>query len=149
MDKFTLKSPDTAGAAVSSAGKALILTENEQLAVPPDESVAVHVTVVVDPVGNKMYYYNGTKVTSDPGLNNGGGGTVPALSGLADTFGLLGRSLFDIDATVTGSLNEFRIYSGALSASTVALDDAPAGVRQPGVDAEDDHASRPPLTHES
>src|SRR6266436_2511302 len=31
----------------------------------------VHVTVVVDPVGNRMFYYNGTKVTSDPVLNNG------------------------------------------------------------------------------
>src|SRR5574340_1416160 len=31
----------------------------------------VHITCVVDPVNNQMYYYNGTKVTSDPGLNNG------------------------------------------------------------------------------
>ena len=84
----------------------------------------VHVTCVVDPLGNKLFYYNGTKVTSDPVLNNGAGGTVPALSGLNDTFGLLGRSLFDVDPTLAGTLNEFRIYSGVLPASTIALDDA-------------------------
>jgi hypothetical protein len=84
----------------------------------------VHVTCVVDPVGNKMYYYNSTKLTSDPVLNNGSGGTVPALSGLSDTVCLLGRSLFDVDPTLTGSINEVRIYSGVLPLSTVALDDA-------------------------
>jgi hypothetical protein len=84
----------------------------------------VHVTCVVDPLGNKMFYYNGTKVTSDPVLNSGAGGTVPALSGLTDTYGLIGRSLFDIDPTLAGSFTEFRIYSGAVSAATVALNDA-------------------------
>ena len=84
----------------------------------------VHVTCVIDPLGNKMFYYNGTKVTSDPGLNNGAGGTVPALSGVNDMFGLLGRSLFDVDPTLAGALNEFRIYSGVLPASTIALNDA-------------------------
>jgi hypothetical protein len=84
----------------------------------------VHVTCVADPLGNKLYYYNGTKVTSDPVLNNGAGGTVPALSGLNDTFCLLGRSLFDIDPTLAGSISEFRIYSGVISAATLALDDA-------------------------
>jgi hypothetical protein len=84
----------------------------------------VHVTCVVDPVGNRLFYYNGTKVISDPVLNNGAGGTVPALSGVHDTICLLGRSLFDVDPTLTGSLNEFRIYSGVIPASTVALNDA-------------------------
>lgn len=84
----------------------------------------VHVTIVVDPVGNKMYYYNGTKVASDPVLNNGAGGTVPAISGLSDTICLLGKSLFDVDAPLTGSINEFRIYSGVLPSSVVALNDA-------------------------
>ncbi len=81
----------------------------------------VHVTVIVDPANNQMYYYNGTSVRSNPGVNNG---TVPALSALNDTFGLLGKSLYDIDATLTGSFDEFRVYNGVLSASQVVLNEA-------------------------
>lgn len=78
----------------------------------------VHVTIVVNPLGANMYYYNATAVMS--ALHN----SVPPLSGLNDIYGLLGRSLFDADPTLTGSLNEFRIYSGVLPASAIALDDA-------------------------
>ncbi|HVM47268.1 MAG TPA: LamG-like jellyroll fold domain-containing protein [Candidatus Acidoferrum sp.] len=88
-----------------------------------DGQTNVHVTCVVDPLGNKMYYYNGTKVTSDPVLNNGAGGTVPALSGLDDIYSLIGWSLFNGDSTLAGAINEFRIYSGVLSSSAVALND--------------------------
>ena len=84
----------------------------------------VHVTVIVDPVNNKMYYYNGTKVVSDPILNNGAGGTVSPLSGINDTLNLLGMSLFANDPTLIGSLHEFRIYSGVMTPSMVALSDA-------------------------
>lgn len=84
----------------------------------------VHVTLVIDPLGNKMYYYNGTKVVSDPVLNNGAGGTVPAFNGLNDTTCLLGKSLYDLDPTLEGAINEFRIYSGVIPPSTVALNDA-------------------------
>src|SRR5262245_37729798 len=59
-----------------------------------------HVTVVVDPVNNQMYYYNGTRVVSDQH------GTVPSFAGVTDTFNLIGRSLFDIDPTLNGALNE-------------------------------------------
>ncbi len=78
----------------------------------------VHVTVVVDPPDANMYYYNGTTVIST--LHN----SVPPLSGLNDIYGLLGRSLVDIDPALTGSIDEFRIYSGVLSPQQVALDDA-------------------------
>lgn len=84
----------------------------------------VHVTIIIDPVDNKLYYYNGTKIISDPVLNNGAGGTVPALNGLNDTVNLIGKSLWDQDATLEGAVNEFRIYSGVLPPSTVALNDA-------------------------
>lgn len=84
----------------------------------------VHVTIVIDPPGNKLYYYNGTKVKSDPVLNNGAGGTVPAFSGLNDTINLIGKSLWDQDATLEGSIDEFRIYSGVITPATVALNDA-------------------------
>ncbi|HWQ93524.1 MAG TPA: LamG-like jellyroll fold domain-containing protein, partial [Clostridia bacterium] len=81
----------------------------------------VHVTVVVDPGNNQLYYYNGTKVTSNPGVN---GGTTPPLSGLNDTLGLLGKSLIDADATLAGAIDEFRVYTGVLSAARVAINHA-------------------------
>lgn len=77
-----------------------------------------HVTVVVDPTDNAMYYYNGTTVVSSQH------GNVPLLSGLNDIYGLIGRSLFNADPTLTGAMDEFRIYSGVLPRSAVALNDA-------------------------
>jgi hypothetical protein len=84
-----------------------------------DGATNVHVTVVVDPPNNKMYYYNGTRLISSQNA-----ATVPPLSGLNDSLSLIGRSLFDIDPALAASIDEFRIYSGVLPASTVALDDA-------------------------
>src|ERR1700722_10097268 len=78
----------------------------------------VHITVVVDPVNNALYYYNGTSVVSTK--NN----TVPPLSQINDTYNLLGRSLYDLDPTLAGTFHEFRIYNGVLPASSVALNDA-------------------------
>lgn len=87
-----------------------------------DGQTNVHVTVVVDPVNDQMYYYNGTKVVSS-GLQ-GSGHIVFPLSGINDVYGLIGRSLYNVDPTLNASIDEFRIYSGVLSASQVALDDA-------------------------
>jgi hypothetical protein len=81
----------------------------------------VHVTVVIDPTGNRMFYYNGTAVASNPGVN---GGAVPPLSGVNDAINLIGKSLFNVDAPLEGAINEFRIYSGTATPSTVALNDA-------------------------
>ena len=83
----------------------------------------VHVTCVVNPGANKMYYYNGSKVTSGAVYNNGSGGTLSPLSGLSDTICLLGKSLYDVDPPLAGSIDEFRIYSGVLPASQIALND--------------------------
>lgn len=78
----------------------------------------VHVTVVVDPTSNNMFYYNGTALMSS--LN----GSVPALNGINDAICLLGKSLFDVDPTLAGSLDEFRVYSGILPKPQLALNDA-------------------------
>ncbi len=83
-----------------------------------DNETNVHVTVVVDPVNGVMYYYNGTTLISSIGHN------VPPLSGINDVYGLLGRSLFNVDPALTGSIDEFRIYSGVLPLSAVAINDA-------------------------
>jgi hypothetical protein len=80
----------------------------------------VHVTVVVDPPNNRMLYYNGTTLLSSP-VN---GGTVPSLSLIADSLNLIGKSLYDIDPGLIGSIDEFRVYQGALSQTNVALNDA-------------------------
>jgi len=76
----------------------------------------IHVTVIVSPP--TMYYYNGSTLIST--LN----GTVPPLSGLNDINGLIGRGLYDTDPTLAGSIDEFRMYSGVLSPSSIALNDA-------------------------
>ena len=83
----------------------------------------VHVIVVVDPVGNRMFYYNGTAVASNPGIN-GNGGVAPPLSGIINTYSLIGRSLYDVDPLLEGSIDEFRIYQGAIAPQQVALNDA-------------------------
>jgi hypothetical protein len=78
----------------------------------------VHVTVVADPVNNVMYYYNGSTIISTMH------GSVPPLSGINDTYGLLGRSLYNVDPALSGSINEFRIYSGDITPQQVAINDA-------------------------
>ncbi len=83
----------------------------------------VHVTLIVDPVGNQMLYYNGTAVASNPGIN-GNGGIVPPLSAMNDTLCLIGKSLWDVDATLEGSIDEFRIYSGVVGSDRVAINHA-------------------------
>jgi hypothetical protein len=78
-----------------------------------------HVTVVVDCVNSNMYYYNGTTVTSVKNWTR-----LPSLAETLDTFNTIGRSFYDNDPTLNGSIHEFRIYNGALPASLVALNDA-------------------------
>jgi hypothetical protein len=83
----------------------------------------IHISIIVDPVGNRMLYYNGVFVESNPGVN-GNGGTVPSLSGLIDSTCLLGKSLYNVDPLLEGSITEFRIYQGAITPTTIALNDA-------------------------
>ncbi len=82
----------------------------------------VHVTVIVDPVGNHLFYYNGTANPSS-GIN-GNGGIAPPLSGVINTLSLLGKSLYDVDPLLQGSIDEFRVYQGVMTPQMVALNDA-------------------------
>jgi hypothetical protein len=90
----------------------------------------VHITVVVDPIHDNAYYYNGLSAVST--LH----GTISPLSEMNFTDNWIGRSLYDADPTLTGIFHEFRIYSGVLSPQSVALNDA-AGpsnyITSPGV----------------
>lgn len=81
----------------------------------------VHVTIIVDPPNNQLYYYNGTKLTSNPGVN---GGAVPPLRDVNDLYNLIGKSLYDVDPLLEGSIDEFRIYAGVLPASAIVLNEA-------------------------
>jgi hypothetical protein len=84
-------------------------------------AVNAHVTVVVDPVHTNMYYYNGISVVSTLNFNP----IAPSpLSETTDTYNLIGRSLYDGDPTLTGTIHEFRIYQGVLTPQLVALNDA-------------------------
>ncbi len=87
-------------------------------------AVNAHVTVVVDPINNTMYYYNGSHVASDPVLNNGAGGTVSPLANMNDTLNVIGMSPFTADRTLVGSIHEFRVYSGVIAPRQVALNDS-------------------------
>jgi hypothetical protein len=78
----------------------------------------VHITVVVDPVNTNAYYYNGISVVST--LH----GAPPSLSEMNSTFNLIGRSLYDADPTLNGTIHEFRVYKGVLTHQQVALNDA-------------------------
>ena len=74
----------------------------------------IHVTCVVDPPNHIMSIYtNGVFEVANSNM------TV-TLDTLNDDFCWLGRSLFAADAWLTGSIDEFRIYDGALSPASVA-----------------------------
>jgi hypothetical protein len=81
----------------------------------------VHVTVVVDPVNANNYYYNGDLVVSTVHPNPA---PPQPLDEIDDAYSLIGKSLDNLDPTLTGTIHEFRIYQGVLSQQQVALDDA-------------------------
>lgn len=77
----------------------------------------VHITVVVDPVNSNLLYYNGISVVSTQH------GNPTPLSETLDNFNVIGRSLYNTDPTLDGTIHEFRIYQGALSPQSVVLND--------------------------
>ncbi|HYG23225.1 MAG TPA: LamG-like jellyroll fold domain-containing protein [Verrucomicrobiae bacterium] len=77
------------------------------------ENQTVHVTCVVDPPNQRMLLYtNGVLETINTNM------TAP-LSSLNNVLTYLGRSLYAVDPYLNGSIDEFRIYNGALSPITV------------------------------
>jgi autotransporter-associated beta strand protein len=93
---------------ISSSGNAL----SGGMVLP--QSVTNHVTVIYDPVGGvKRIYINGI-------LKGSYSGTLPALSSYPENRFTLGASPWNSDPYLVGTLDEFRIYSGALSTNAVA-----------------------------
>lgn len=84
----------------------------------PTNNTQVHVTLVYDPVnGVKSIYLNGA-------LSSTYSGSLAALSSYPQTAFALGRSPWGGDPYLKGSINEFRVYSGVLSDSEIATNDA-------------------------
>jgi fibronectin type 3 domain-containing protein len=78
------------------------------------QSVTNHVTVIYDPVGGvKRIYINGI-------LRGSYSGALPALSSYPENRFTLGASPWNSDSCLVGTIDEFRIYSGALSSNAVA-----------------------------
>ena len=108
-------------------------SNHEELAITPgvlDGQTNVHVVAVLYPAANfEALYLNGMLAAANYGL------TIP-LSALVDNYNFLGRSLYSADAWLNGSIDEFRIYHGALSAGQIAINNSvgPASlVTNPGV----------------
>jgi len=78
----------------------------------------VHVTVVVDPPNGRMAIYtNGMLSALTTNLN-------VSMASLVDELCWIGRSLFEADPYLNGSIDELRIYAGALSPASVAQSEA-------------------------
>lgn len=78
-----------------------------------DNQTNVHVACVLDPAtGFQGIYTNGQLASSRTDLKS--------LESVHTNFFFLGKSLFAGDAPLNGSIDEFRIYNGALSAAAIA-----------------------------
>jgi hypothetical protein len=78
-----------------------------------DNQTNLHVACVLDPASGFMgIYTNGVLAASRKDL--------ASLSSVDTNVFFLGRSLFASDAPLNGSIDEFRIYSKALSAAAIA-----------------------------
>jgi hypothetical protein len=87
---------------------------NETVAEGPNAATLAetHVAVVVDATTITLYL-NGAQVQQVPLADR-------SLAKVSNDFALLGAPLYGNDATLLGSINEFRIYQAALSADQVA-----------------------------
>jgi uncharacterized protein YjdB len=83
-----------------------------------DGQTNVHIVGVYDPYAGVMSLYLNGRLA---GRNNNARELVTSVN---DVNSFIGRSMFNADPYMRGSVDEFRIYSGALSASQVALNDA-------------------------
>src|SRR5262249_47466647 len=79
-----------------------------------DNRTNLHIVCVLDPPAGFMgVYTNGVLVA---GRND-----LVSLASVDTNYFFLGRSLFAADAPLNGSIDEFRIYNGALKEDAIAL----------------------------
>jgi hypothetical protein len=104
--------------------------QNDHLGLPGflDGQTNLHLTCVYHPyAGWQKLYYNGRLV----GQNHS---ASLLLSAVNNTNSFIGHSLFNVDAGLNATIEEFRIYNGALEPAQIALNDA-AGPDQVLTDA--------------
>ncbi len=87
-----------------------------------DDGESFMMAMTIDPSGNLSYYVFDLSKGGVGGLQQ----TVPGymLSQFAFTNAFLGRSAFSADNSTSGSIDEFRVFNTALSASQIAADEA-------------------------
>jgi len=78
------------------------------------EGFVGQVVAVLDPPNNQMRLYTNGALAATGTMNN------KRLSGVRDVKCWIGRSLYAADAGLYGSIDEFRIYAGALSPADIA-----------------------------
>lgn len=104
-----------AGAGTHNLGITGASSESQQTLSGPGilDNRTIHVTCVIDPQNNFMAIYtNGVLEVATTNLN-------VSMASLNDELCWIGRSLFAADAYLNGSIDELRIYRGALSAASV------------------------------
>jgi len=93
----------------------------------PAQNTLEQVAIVYDPANNyQAIYVNGV-------LSSSASGALLGLNSIAGSDLVLGKSAFGSDPTLTGTIDQFSIYNGALSGSQIATDFAagPAPVPEP------------------
>jgi hypothetical protein len=83
-----------------------------------DNQSNVHIALVANPYAGRLeIYINGALAAVNANL------TIP-LSSINATLNYIGKSLYDVDAYLNGSVDEFRIYNGVLTQSRIAVNSA-------------------------
>jgi hypothetical protein len=107
-----------ARAAITAADPGWQGEQQAAISSPLDDQSNVLVTTVFNPPAHFIgLYLNGVLVASNTAVTT-------TLAAVNNRFSYLGRSLYSADPYLAGTLNEFRIYNGALTNSQIALDAA-------------------------
>lgn len=80
------------------------------------DNQSVHVVCIVDPTNNYCAIY--TNAVLQCALTN----TLPALSGVSGAWSFIGRSLYNGDAWLNGTIRELRLYDGRLTPNEITAD---------------------------
>ena len=110
--------PNLARATISAVDPGYDGEQGGNLASSLGLATNLHLTCVFDcPAGVISVYTNGVLASTFTGITD-------ALTAVGNEFAYMGRSLYTADAYLTWTIDELRIYNGALSAADVAATDA-------------------------
>lgn len=116
-DDYIFFNPNIARATISGADPGYTGEQGGDLS-SLGSATNLHLTCVFDcPVGSIFIYTNGSLAATFTGITD-------PLGTVGHEFAYVGRSLYTADAYLDWSLQELRIYNGALSASEIAASDA-------------------------